>query len=264
VKAKLIAAALACAVAGGGIVLFTHRSSSPVARTPMTATAPATPPARTSDRVAQRRAALDDVAGQPNAASTLRASWDATSDGAERVRILEAVGHIPDPSGLAMLVEIAARQDEPLAAQAAAAIGSMNNPKLAPDLARLAADPEASPLVRANAARALTLSGSKDQAAVLSALVKDASQPPRVRQEAALSLGRIGDANSAVVLGQTLDALASDPTDSAVQLRISIVQGLAGIAAPAAHEALVRHRARSLTSVELAFVERALRAQPAG
>ena len=246
-KRLALAGVLAVAIGAAGFVVH-RRSPARVAKQGAV---------RSSDRAAHEQARFDALAGAPQAADALRGEWDRTQDAAQRVRILEAAAHVPNPSGLQLLVDVATRPHEPLAAQAASAIGHMRNPKLADDLVRTAQG-DSTPLVRANAARALATSGTAAQAPALLAIVGDDGAPWRVREEAALALGRIGDDATAGALGGVLDRLAGAPGDDPLQLRIAIVQALGTLASPAAVDALQRHRARSLAGVELAFVQRAL------
>jgi HEAT repeat protein len=172
--------------------------------------------------------------------------------------VLDAAAKIPDGSGLSLMVRVASSND-PLAAQAAAAIGRIRNTRAATKLADLASSSEAPIIVRANAARALTLSGTKAQAPMLTKLVADASAPERVRQEAALALGHVGDDASVTELSAALARLSADP--NATQLRISIVQALHGIGSETARKALSQHRSNS--PEERAFIAEASAARRA-
>lgn len=252
-----LVAALAIVAAAGGVIAWrvcAHGGDSRhMAATPFVP-APAA-------RGAFDRAHADLVASSTHSVDELNARWQETPDRNARIELLRSAARIPDPHGLAFLVAIASTHD-PLAAHAAAAIGSMHDSRRARDLARIAAS-DAPVIVRANAARALALSGTSEQAAELAAIVANASEPLRVRQEAALALAKLADVDTAQTLADTLDALAPDRTDGAAQLRISIIQALGHIHSPIAHDALVRHHARELSATELAFVDRALGPQPA-
>lgn len=83
----------------------------------------------------------------------------------------------------------------------------------------------------------------------------------RLRLEAALALAKSGATSAAGALGSALDRLSSEVGPEAEQLRISIVEALAGLATPAARQVLQRHAERSLSPVERTFTQRALGAQ---
>lgn len=208
-------------------------------------------------QVTQRRIVAEHTVAQASSLEALQTAWRDANDRESRVELIAAAAHSADDRSIALLVGIASSQD-PLAAQAGAAIGHIGDHRRAAELARLAAS-DAPVLVRANAARALAVAGTKEQAAELAAIVAS-SAPLRVRQEAALALAKIGDDAAAATLGETLDALAVDATIE--PLRLTIVQGLGGIATDSARAALVRDSARDITATERAFVDRALVMKP--
>jgi HEAT repeat protein len=113
-------------------------------------------------------------------------------------------------------------------------------------------------LARANAVLALGTSGGREHAGLLAALVADKAQPQRVRQEAALALAKLGGAEQVPPLAAVLEETAADGSMDAEQLRISVIQGLGGIQAPEAKEALRKYATREVSAGERAFLTQAL------
>jgi HEAT repeat protein len=208
---------------------------------------------------ATRRGLVDAVKGHADPFAELRAISGADLPADTREQALIAAASLGGPEAVAFLAEIAAR-DVKLGARAGAALGTIADPRAAGALADLVTS-DAPVVARANAARALGASGSAEQEKTLAGAVVRVSEALRVRQEAALSLARIGDAAVVSDLAGALDRAAADGSPESEQLRISIVQGLGGIHAAPAREALERHLGRSLSPGERAFTARALGAQ---
>lgn len=174
----------------------------------------------------------------------------------ERERLLREAATLGTPDAARWLADVAAT-DEPLAAHAGAALGSIADPRAAAELAQVASS-NAPVLVRANAVRALGRSGSPEQTEALTDLVRRPDQPLRVRQEAALALGALGDPSAVPALVAALDAVAADTSPEGEQLRISLVQALGRIPSEAARKFLARHAGRPLSARERAFVLQAM------
>jgi hypothetical protein len=118
----------------------------------------------------------------------LQFDWDHSPDARDRV-LADAV-RIGGPEIVRWLAQLA--MTDPAGARAATALGTIADPRAAAQLLRLARS-DASPLVRANAVRALGASGGRADAVALAALVEDPAQPARVREEAADAIARIGE-----------------------------------------------------------------------
>jgi HEAT repeat protein len=182
----------------------------------------------------------------------VRDAYTATTDVNARAQALVEAGQVGDAEAIAWLVEIAG-SDDPLAHRAGHALGQVTNAASVETLAALAVSDQPV-LVRANAVHALATTGTVAHAPMLAALVHDAAQPTRIRQESALAIARLGgDDAVAAALGEAL-AAADDE-----QLRISIIQGLGGLDAPAARAALEAHAQKeTLSTDERAFLDRAM------
>lgn len=242
----------------GGAVLFVTRGPGPDATKPVAA--------RSEDKVLEALKAAPDATSRrrlvrrlgegPGALERLKAAWAGSADEDVRDEVLEVTRRQGTPEAARWLAELAG-SDEALAGRAGAALGRLEGEGAAAVLAEVAAS-RAPALARANAVLALGESGAREHAGLMAALVADGEQPLRVRQEAALGLAKLGGAEQVPTLASVLEELAAVRTPEAEQLRISVIQGLGGIQAPEAREALEAHGARELSAAERAFLTGAL------
>ena len=202
------------------------------------------------------REQLEALARAPQGLQQLTALYAQSAEGARREQVLGAVALVGDGAAVAWLAEVA-RRDERLAAHAAQALGSVQDRRAAPALAKALRQPGPVHL-RANAARALGRAGGRAQAPLLLGRVADGREQLRVRQEAALALAQVGRAKDVRALTRLLEQLGGRQDAASRQLRLSLVQALGGIGGGAAREALLRHARRPLPEAEQAFVRQAL------
>jgi hypothetical protein len=248
----------ALVLAGAALGLLEWTTKRPEAMNPVaTARVPPRPPRAEPSEPAQEEPRV------PAVQLGLRGLQRSYLDNPERPmqeRLLDAAGWLGTREAVAWLAMVATT-DERNGVRAAVALGRIDKRGSAADLASLASG-SGPVILRANAARALGAAGGAPEVPLLARLVADSTEPQRVRQEAALSLARIGAAASVPALASTLNQTWSDASPQAEQLRISIIQALAGAGTVEAREALSLHAQRAPGLAEKAFLAQILAARP--
>ncbi|HEX2660591.1 MAG TPA: HEAT repeat domain-containing protein [Polyangia bacterium] len=194
------------------------------------------------------------------ALKAVQARFDSAPDDATRHLALTAAGEQGEPAGVLWLARIAA-QDPRVGRWAEDALARVKNRASALELGDVATS-KGPPRVRAAAIRALGRAGELAQAAQLSAVIATPGEPMVVRQSAAVALGLIGLPGAVPALTTALSGAAGDGTHDGEELRVLIVQALARLGTPAAHDAIVAHGQRALAPRERAVVDSALATPP--